>query len=121
MVIDYSRGNLADSIAVDTSTRIVSLAKALELDETLLEAHYFTGRIYLERNRLAPAITALQSATGDGSKAEAWHPDAWLFLGRAQEKSGKTKAAKTAFNKFLEVAPPDHNSRATVKRTLEKL
>lgn len=100
---------------------LVSLAKALELDESLLEAHYFTGRIYLERNRLGPAVTALQSATGDGSKAEAWHADAWLFLGRAQEKSGKPKAAKTAFNKFLEVAPPDHSSRATVKRTLEKL
>ncbi len=100
---------------------LVSLAKAIELDETLLEAHYFTGRIYLERNRLGPAITSLESATDDASKAEAWHADAWLFLGRAQEKSGKTKDAKTAFNKFLEVAPSDHSSRATVKRTLEKL
>lgn len=100
---------------------LVSLAKALELDETLLEAHYFTGRIYLERNRLGPAITALEAATGEGSAAEAWHPDAWLFLGRAQEKSGKTKAAKASLEKFLELAPPDHTSRATVKRTLEKL
>jgi tetratricopeptide (TPR) repeat protein len=100
---------------------LVSLAKALELDETLLEAHYFTGRIYLERNRLGPAVTSLQTATAEASKDAAWHPDAWLFLGRAQEKSGKTKAAKASLNKFLELAPADHNSRATVKRTLEKL
>lgn len=100
---------------------LVSLAKALELDATLLEAHYFTGRIHLERNRLGAAITSLEAATGESAKANAWYPDAWLFLGRAQVKAGKTKAAKASLDKFLEVAPADHSGRATVKRTLEKL
>jgi len=100
---------------------LAAFAKALELDATLLEAQYLSGRIYLERNRLGPAVSALRASTDAAAKDEPWYPEAWLFLGRAQDKSGKRKAAKVSFNKFLEIAPKNHASRATVKRTLEKL
>ncbi|MGH1340119.1 MAG: tetratricopeptide repeat protein [Nannocystales bacterium] len=100
---------------------LTAFAKTLELDATLLEAQFLSGRIYLERNRLGPAVAAFESATAESAKDEPWYPEAWLFLGRAQDKSGKRKAAKTSFQKFLELAPKNHSSRATVKRTLEKL
>lgn len=100
---------------------LTAFAKALELDENLLEAHYLTGRIQLERNKLGPAVSELEAATAESAAAEPWYPEAMLFLGRAQEKSGKNKAAKASFEKFLEIAPGDHSSRATVQRTLEKL
>lgn len=100
---------------------LAAFAKALELDQTLLEAQYLSGRIYLERNRLGPAVAAFDAATAATAKDQPWYPEAWLFLGRSQDKAGKRKAAKASFKKFLEVAPENHSSRATVKRTLEKL
>ncbi|MBV1858597.1 MAG: tetratricopeptide repeat protein, partial [Nannocystaceae bacterium] len=104
-----------------TDDALAAFAKALELDATLLEAQYLSGRIYLERNRLGPAIGAFGAATAVTAKDEPWYPEAWLFLGRAQDKSGKRKAAKASLQKFLEVAPKNHGSRAAAKRTLEKL
>jgi len=100
---------------------VAAFQKALQLDENLLEAQYLMGRVHLERNRLGPAATALQAATGEAAASEHWYPEAWLFLGRANDKAGKRKAAKKAFTKFLELAPENHASRATVQRTLEKL
>jgi tetratricopeptide (TPR) repeat protein len=100
---------------------VTAFAKALELDKSLLEAHYLTGRVYLERNRLGAAVSSLQAATADAAKGQTWYPEAWLFLGRAHDKSGKRAAAKKAFKTFLDVAPPDHSSRTSVQRTLEKL
>ncbi len=100
---------------------LVSFAKALELDASILEAHYLTGRIHLERNKGAKAVGELRAATQDAAKDEFWYPEAWLFLGRAHEKVGKRGAAKKAYQSFLEVAPEAHASRASVQRTLKSL
>ena len=100
---------------------LAAFSRALELDGALIEAHYLSGRIQLERNKLGAALSELEAATAESAAAEPWYAEAMLFLGRAQEKSGKSQAAKASFEKFLEIAPADHNSRATVQRTLEKL
>jgi Flp pilus assembly protein TadD len=46
--------------------------------------------------------------------------EAWLRWGEAEEKRGSAKAAKSAYQKYIELAP-DGKTSAEVKKRLEKL
>ncbi|MEM6293009.1 MAG: tetratricopeptide repeat protein [Myxococcota bacterium] len=98
-----------------------AFAKALELDAALYEAHYLAGRVLLERNKPAKAVTELKAAAVEAANAEVWYPESLLFLGRAQEKAGKRGAAKKTYEAFLKAAPEGHSSRAAVERTIKSL
>ncbi len=100
---------------------IAALDRALELDATLYEAYYLRGRAYFDSNEIAKAAASFESACAEAASHEYWYPEALVFLGRAQARSGKTKAAREAFEKFLAVAPANHASRAEAERQLADL
>jgi len=52
-------------------------------------------------------------------EAAKWNPqsaEAYLLLGEAREKMGETKAAKAAYEKYLELAPEAKNAGEIRKR-----
>ncbi|MBC8072983.1 MAG: tetratricopeptide repeat protein, partial [Deltaproteobacteria bacterium] len=105
----------------ETAAAATSLEKAVTLDATLWEGHYLLGRVRYEQNDMGKVIAALESATNEAAKDSDWYPDAWIFLARAQAKNGQKKSAVASFNKFLEVAPATHPSRADAERQLQAL
>jgi tetratricopeptide (TPR) repeat protein len=112
-VAQQAQGKHADAIA--------SLEKATALDPKLGEAWAKMGRFHGDRNEHAKAIAALEKAIAVGPEDAYWYPDALMDLGRAQSKSGKQADAKTSLEQFLELAPPDHTSRAEADRLLGEL
>lgn len=100
---------------------VKSLEKALALDETLFIASYFLGRLRFERNEMAKAVSALEKATDEAHKDKESYADAWVFLARAQAKSGSNKAAVASYKKFLELAPAGHPSRADAEKQIHAL
>lgn len=74
------------------------------------------GNFYFKKGDWKAAIGRYREATlwNEGNA------EAWLRWGEAEEKRGSGKAARTAYTKYLEVAPDAKNS-AEVKKRLEKL
>jgi tetratricopeptide (TPR) repeat protein len=105
----------------DTAAALASLERAVTLDSALSEAYYLQGRIRYENNEIGAAVTALEEAVAESSQSPSWYPDAYIFLGRAQEKAGNTVKARAAYKKFLGVASPEHPSRAQVEADLQRL
>ena len=98
-----------------------------EEDKSFLsEAHSFNplqsqksvqaGDYYLKNGKYQGAAYRFQDATlwNDGNA------EAWLKLGKAQEKLKDTKAAKDAYTKYLELAP-DAKEAAAVRKKLASL
>lgn len=112
-VAQQAQGKHADAIE--------SLEKATALDPELGEAWAKMGRFHGDRNEHAKAIAALEKAIEVGPKDAYWYPDALMDLGRAQSKSGSRADAKKSLEQFLELAPPDHTSRAEADRLLGEL
>lgn len=72
------------------------------------------GNFYFRKGSYRAAAMRFREATR-------WNPkwaEAWLRLGEAQEKLGDEKAAREAYEKFLELAPR-HKRAAEVRRKLE--
>jgi tetratricopeptide (TPR) repeat protein len=64
-----------------------------------------------------------KAAAGRFREATLWNEgnaDAWLHWGEAEEKRGSVKAARSAYEKYLALAPDAKNS-ADIKKRLEKL
>ena len=74
------------------------------------------GLEYFRKGNFKAAANRFTTAT----KWNEANPDAWLHLGEAEEKRGNQKAARTAYQKFLELSP-DAKSAGEVKKRLEKL
>jgi tetratricopeptide (TPR) repeat protein len=74
------------------------------------------GDHYMKNGRLQGALYRYQDATlwNDGNA------EAWLKLGKAEEKMKDLKAAKDAYAKYLELAP-DAKEAAAVRKKLQAL
>jgi tetratricopeptide (TPR) repeat protein len=74
------------------------------------------GDFYFKKGNYTAAVSRYDEATkwNDGNAV------AWLRLGEAQEKRSNAKAAREAYQKFLELAPDD-KSAPDVKKRLGKL
>jgi len=74
------------------------------------------GEFYFKKGDFKAAAGRFREATkwNDGNA------DAWLRLGEAEEKRDDSKAARAAYEKYLQLAP-DSRFAADVKRRLEKL
>jgi tetratricopeptide (TPR) repeat protein len=74
------------------------------------------GDFYFKKGNYIAAVSRYDEATkwNDGNA------EAWLRLGEAQEKRSNAKAAREAYQKFLELAPDD-KSAPEIKRRLAKL
>jgi Flp pilus assembly protein TadD len=74
------------------------------------------GDFYLHKGNYKAAAERYREATGwNGGNA-----DAWMKLGEAEEKRGQKKAARSAYEKYLQLAG-NTKSAAEVKKRLEKL
>jgi tetratricopeptide (TPR) repeat protein len=74
------------------------------------------GDEYLKKGAIGAAVARYTEATK-------WNPtlaDAYLKLGRAEEKFKDVKAAKEAYSKYLQLAP-EAKSAAEVKKKLAKM
>jgi Flp pilus assembly protein TadD len=102
-------------------------AMPAEEDKSFLsEAHSFNplqsqksvevGDHYLRNGKLQGAIYRYQDATlwNDGNA------EAWLKLGKAQEKMKDTKAAKDAYAKYLELSP-DSKEAGAIRKKLQSM
>ncbi|MEX1365347.1 MAG: tetratricopeptide repeat protein, partial [Nannocystaceae bacterium] len=95
---------------------IESLQQATKLDPDNGFAYAEQGRFHEFRNKHGEAIAALTKAVELGTPEDHWYADALMNLGRAQSKSGKAGAASKTLKRYLEVAPPEHASRAEAER-----
>jgi tetratricopeptide (TPR) repeat protein len=95
--------------------------KAYELDPELFEAYYWEGRIQGDRNQHAAAVKALSAGVKIASPNEPYIADAYRRLGDAQRSLGRDAEARGAYEKYLEVAPPNAPGRTAVKRILGSL
>lgn len=75
-----------------------------------------TGDYYFRKGNYTAAVSRYDEATkwNDGNA------EAWLRLGEAQEKKSNAKAAREAYEKYLEIAPTAKDA-AEVKKRLAKL
>lgn len=99
-------------------------AEPPEEDETLAVREYSfnplqaekelrVGNFYFRKGSYRAAALRFREATR-------WNPrwaEAWLRLGEAQERLGEEKAAREAYEKFLELAP-NHRRAGEVRRKL---
>lgn len=80
------------------------------------ETEIKTGKFYMKRGKWKAASMRFEEALlWNGQAAEAY-----LLLGEAREKMGESAAAKSAYEKYLQVAP-DTKEAPEVKKRLGKL
>lgn len=80
------------------------------------EKEISVGEFYLKKGSTAAAVARFTEATK-------WNPtsaEAFLKLGQADEKLGDHKAAKQAYQKYLELAP-DAKNAGEIKKKISKL
>jgi tetratricopeptide (TPR) repeat protein len=100
---------------------IRAFRKAAELDPTLTEANYNEGRLHNDRNQHAKTVRALNLAIKAAKANESWLPHAYRILGRAYTQLNRKSEARAAFEKYLEIAPPNAPGRTEVRRQLRNL
>ncbi len=105
----------------EAAKALASLKRAQELDPSQYMAHYVAGRIHYNRNNFGAAIAEFTQVKGEAAEKDPAYADSLFFLGKAQQKEGQNKAAAASYKKFLEVAKPDHTSRADAQKQLGAL
>lgn len=94
----------------------VSAPKEYTLNPIQAQAEIKIGQYYLKRGRY-------KAAAGRFEEATRWNPglpEAYLLLGGAQERLRDAKAARAAYQKYLELAP-EAKDAAEVRKRLAKL
>jgi tetratricopeptide (TPR) repeat protein len=94
---------------------------AYKLDPKLFEAYYWEGRIHGDKNKHGAAAKALAAGVKVAAPTEPYLPDAYRRLGDAYRSAGRNGEAKAAYEKYLEVAPPNASGRTAVQRLLQSL
>ena len=74
------------------------------------------GNYYFKKGSYRAAAHRFQEATKWNNN----FPEAYLRLAEAEEKQKDWKAAREAYNKYLELSPESKNA-ATIKKKLEKI
>jgi tetratricopeptide (TPR) repeat protein len=97
------------------------LRKARRLDPKSFEAAYWEGRIEGDANHHSAAANALAKAVKVAPDSGSDAQDALRRLGRAYVALGKKSAARDAFQRYLEIAPPKASGRAEAQRLLRDL
>ena len=97
------------------------LRKARRLNPESFEAAYWEGRIEGDANNHAAAAAALAAAVKVAPDNGLATQDAYRRLGRAYASIGKNQAARSAFEKYLELAPADASGRQEAERRLRDL
>jgi superkiller protein 3 len=98
---------------------IAAFEKAVELDPKQFEAMYWKGRLHHDRNEHAKAEDALAAAIEIAADGTPYLDDAYRRLGNSRWDLGKMDAARTAYEKYLELAPPNAAGRAEVARRIK--
>ncbi|MBI5281816.1 MAG: tetratricopeptide repeat protein [Candidatus Solibacter usitatus] len=94
----------------------VSTPKEYTLNPIQAQSEIKIGQYYMKRGRYKAAADRFEEATR-------WNPgaaEAYLLLGGAQEKLRDAKAARAAYEKYLELAPGAKDASG-VKKRLAKL
>ena len=88
----------------DLTQGIEHLYKALEIDPTLIEAHYSLGAAYLAKREWEPAIveeeTYLTNSQDDEGRGEAYN-----IIGLAYQETGDRAKAREAFEQAIQLNP----------------
>jgi tetratricopeptide (TPR) repeat protein len=96
----------------DTSTA----AKVYSFNPVQSQREVTAGNFYFNKGNYTAAASRYEEATkwNDGNA------EAWMRLGEAQEKKSNPKAAREAYQKYLELAP-DAKNASEIKKRLAKL
>jgi predicted O-linked N-acetylglucosamine transferase (SPINDLY family) len=78
-----------------------ALRRALELDDTLPEAHWHLGNALLGMRQTGPALDVLQAAAARWPQAA----DAWFYLGRALSAGFRFQEAADAYRRAVQLVP----------------
>lgn len=84
-------------------------------DLTYVKALGGLGRTYIATGKLAEALASL----GKAAKVAPTVPDTYFYMGRAYEKAGRSKDAKMAFLKVIEVAPDSEIANRAAREALK--
>ena len=98
--------------------------KALGLDESLAEAHYWKGKSLFTLNKDKAAAAAFEAATQAELPSDStpdWYLGALVGLGETRLQLGQPAQAKPALQKYLELAPDGHPQRTTAERKLAEI
>ena len=77
------------------------LAKCIEANPELLEAHMLMGKVMYSQGRLAEAGESF----GRAVKLDDWTDEAWYMLGRISQQQGDHPKAAVSFRKAIEIRP----------------
>jgi tetratricopeptide (TPR) repeat protein len=93
-----------------------SVAKTYSFNPLQSKKEVTVGEFYLKKGDARAAAGRFREATkwNDGNA------DAWLRLAEAEEKNKDLKAAREAYEKYLQVAP-DAKNASEVRKRIEKL
>ncbi|MBI5563147.1 MAG: tetratricopeptide repeat protein [Deltaproteobacteria bacterium] len=90
---------------------IKSYAKTVEADPSYLEAWSNKGRIHGTLRQYEESIVCLEKALALGPSAEAW-----LNKALAEDETGRKARARVSYEKFLELARPEHTQQISHAR-----
>jgi tetratricopeptide (TPR) repeat protein len=91
------------------------LKKALATDPSLKAVYLDLAELYMAIGSNSDAATILNEATA----VDPNNPDVYFDLGKADKALGRTGDAILAWQKFLELTPPDDKLAETIKGVLE--
>jgi tetratricopeptide (TPR) repeat protein len=106
----------ADSDLPPDEDAIPSADSAYSFNPVKSKKSVEVGREYLAKGNFKAAAERFRDAT----KWNEGNADAWLYLGKAEEKREQPRAARSAYEKYLQLAGNTKNA-AEVKKRLEKL
>ncbi len=87
----------------DFPAAVESLTNAIQLNPTFAYAYSKLGIVYFKTNLYREAFAMLQKAV----QAEGNDSETFYYLGEVADRLGKTAEARAAWNRAMEVAPPE--------------
>jgi Flp pilus assembly protein TadD len=103
--------------AVDTTTAVSELQRALEIRENDFGAHQLLGTVLAARRDTAKAAEHLRRA----AEIEPWVPQPHLVLGDALRAAGDRDGAVTEYRRFLALAARSNGDAGAVRERLAAL
>ncbi len=113
-------GNAYDHMG-DGDRAAKAWSEAINVAPRNVEARYRLGRLLMDRGKPKEAIDHLRKAAAEPIEKKIWASELFFQLGYAELNAGSKKAAKTALQRYLELAPPDAPARPAIEKLIEDL
>jgi len=81
-------------------------------------AWYYTGQFYFDRDRLEEARQMFEKAR---DRVPGWFAQVHLKLAKVYDRLGDVTQARSSYQRFLDLAPPDDENRADAEKRLRRL